>query len=211
MSGRAGCGPSCGCEAGVPAPRREREHWRSLEQLAGTEEARAFLEREFPVGASEIDPIDRRSFVQLLGATLSLAGLAACRRPVEKIVPFVQPPEEVLPGIPKRYATTLPLGLGGYGLLVTSHEGRPTKIEGNELHPATRGSASAQMQAAILGLYDPDRSLLWAYAVTIKQWRLMYQLGAARKRAGHRPMPVRELLTRIRQHKRSRSGSALSD
>jgi len=153
------CGSGCGCGQGGRPERREREHWRSLEQLEGTAEARAFLEREFPEGASELpEGVDRRSFVQLLGATLSLAGLAACRKPVENIVPFVKPPEDLVPGIPKRYATTMPLGIDGYGLLVESHEGRPTKIEGNELHPATRGSASAQMQAAILGLYDPDRS-----------------------------------------------------
>jgi len=140
----------------VTAP---REHWRSLEQLAGTPEARAYLEREFPVGASELpEGIDRRSLVQLLGASLALAGLAGCRKPVENIVPFVEPPETLVPGIPKNYATTMPFGIGGYGLLVESHEGRPTKIEGNELHPATAGAASAQMQAAILGLYDPDRS-----------------------------------------------------
>jgi hypothetical protein len=128
-------------------------------RASGDATAREFREREFPVGASELpEGIDRRALVQMLGASLSLAGLAACRRPVETIVPFVTPPDEFLPGIPKRYATTMPFGATGYGLLVESHEGRPTKIEGNELHPATRGSASAQMQAAILGLYDPDRS-----------------------------------------------------
>ncbi|MCM2270473.1 MAG: TAT-variant-translocated molybdopterin oxidoreductase, partial [Thermoanaerobaculia bacterium] len=153
------CGSSCGCGAASPPPRHARTAWRSLEELAGDAEARAFREREFPVGASELpEGIDRRSLVQMLGASLSLAGLAACRRPVEQIVPFVAPPEEYLPGVPKRYATTMPFGAAGYGLLVESHEGRPTKIEGNELHPASRGAASAQMQAAILGLYDPDRS-----------------------------------------------------
>jgi MoCo/4Fe-4S cofactor protein with predicted Tat translocation signal len=142
-----------------PTEAPPREHWRSLEQLAGTAEARAFEEREFPVGASELpEGIDRRQLIQLLGASMALAGLTACRRPVENIVPFVTPPEELVPGIPKQYATTMPFGLDGYGLLVESHEGRPTKIEGNELHPATAGAASAQMQAAILGLYDPDRS-----------------------------------------------------
>jgi len=154
----AACGPGCGCGSGAP-PRREREHWRSLDELADTAAARAFREREFPEGASELpDDIDRRTLVQLLGATLSLAGLAACRRPVENIVPFVTPPDDLVPGVPKRYATTMPFGIGGYGLVVESHEGRPTKVEGNELHPATLGSASAQMQASILGLYDPDRS-----------------------------------------------------
>ncbi len=158
-SASGGCGSACGCGGGGEPRRREREHWRSLEQLADSPESRAFLEREFPEGASELpEGIDRRSLVQLLGASLSLAGLAGCRRPVENIVPFVAPPEETVPGIPRRYATTMPFGIEGYGLLVESHEGRPTKIEGNELHPGTAGSASAQMQASILGLYDPDRS-----------------------------------------------------
>jgi MoCo/4Fe-4S cofactor protein with predicted Tat translocation signal len=138
---------------------RERAHWRSLEELADAAGARTGAGSEFAPGAQEPpEEMDRRTLVQLLGATLSLAGLAACRRPVEHIVPFVTPPEEVLPGIAKRYATTMPAGLGGNGLLVTSREGRPTKIEGNELHPATRGRASARMQAALLALYDPDRS-----------------------------------------------------
>jgi molybdopterin-containing oxidoreductase family iron-sulfur binding subunit len=153
--GGCGGGNNCGCNGSRPEPR----HWRSLEELADTPEARSFREREFPVGASELpEEIDRRSLVQILGASLSLAGLAACRRPVETIVPFVTPPEDLVPGMPKRYATTMPLGLAAYGLVVESSEGRPTKIEGNELHPSTRGAASALMQAAILDLYDPDRS-----------------------------------------------------
>ncbi len=156
------CGPGCGCGAKTEPQESvwgRREHWRSLEQLAGSPESQAFLEREFPVGASELpEGIDRRTLVQLLGASLALAGAAGCRRPVENIVPYVSPPEEMIPGIAKHYATTMPFGTDGYGLLVESHEGRPTKIEGNELHPATAGSASAQMQASILGLYDPDRS-----------------------------------------------------
>ncbi|HYU32798.1 MAG TPA: TAT-variant-translocated molybdopterin oxidoreductase, partial [Thermoanaerobaculia bacterium] len=136
-----------------------REHWRSLEQLAGTPEARAYLEREFPVGASELpEGIDRRSLVQLLGASLALAGLAGCRKPVENIVPFVEPPETLVPGIPKNYATTMPFGIGGYGLLVESHEGRPTKIEGNPDHPGSLGGTTVYEQASVLTLYDPDRS-----------------------------------------------------
>jgi molybdopterin-containing oxidoreductase family iron-sulfur binding subunit len=157
VSERAARGAGCGGATG--AARRERVHWRSLEALAGSEEARAYLEREFPAGASEPPAgIDRRALVQLLGAALSLAGLAACRKPVETIVPFVTPPEDLRPGVPKRYATAMPFGLGALGLLVESHEGRPTKVEGNELHPASRGAASALAQASILGLYDPDRS-----------------------------------------------------
>jgi molybdopterin-containing oxidoreductase family iron-sulfur binding subunit len=134
-------------------------YWRSLGQLEGRPESRAFLEREFPEGASELpEGISRRELMTLLGASLSLAGLAGCRRPVEEIVPFVTAPEEMVPGIPVHYATTMPFRRSAYGLIVESHEGRPTKIEGNPSHPSTLGASSARVQASVLGLYDPDRS-----------------------------------------------------
>ena len=136
-----------------------RVHWRSLGQLEGSPKSQSFREREFPEGASEApDAISRRHVLTLLGASVSLAGLAACRRPEEHIVPYVEAPEQVIPGVPRYYATTMPSGTSAYGLVVESHEGRPTKIEGNELHPATLGSSSARVQAAVLDLYDPDRS-----------------------------------------------------
>ena len=94
----------------------------------------------------------------LVGSALVRAGLAACRRPVEKIVPYVKAPEEALPGVPRHYATTMPFGLDAHGLVVESHEGRPTKIEGNPRHPSSAGASSALIQASILDLYDPDRS-----------------------------------------------------
>ncbi len=134
------------------------EYWRSLGELEDSPESRAFREREFTEGASEPpDAVSRRTLLGLLGATASLAGLA-CRRPEEHIVPYVEAPEQIVPGVPRRYATTLPNGTSAYGLVVESHEGRPTKIEGNELHPASLGSSSARVQASVLDLYDPDRS-----------------------------------------------------
>ena len=102
--------------------------------------------------------------MMLLGASLSLAGLAGCRRPVEEIVPYVTAPEEIVPGIPRYYATTMPFRRSAYGLIVESHEGRPTKIEGNPSHPSTLGASSSRIQASVLGLYDPDRS----QSVTLK-------------------------------------------
>jgi molybdopterin-containing oxidoreductase family iron-sulfur binding subunit len=134
-------------------------YWRSLGELEDSPSFRANLEREFTEGASELpEGVTRREMIQLLGASLSLAGLAACRRPVEKIVPYVNAPEEIIPGVARRYATTMPFGRSAYGLVVESHEGRPTKIEGNELHPGTNGRSSVRTQASILGLYDPDRT-----------------------------------------------------
>src|SRR5687767_11890605 len=99
--------------------------------------------------------------IRLLGASMSIAGLAGCdiiRRPVENIVPYVNAPEDVVPGIPRYFATTMPFGRSAYGLIVETHEGRPTKIEGNPAHPSTLGASSSRIQASVLGLYDPDRS-----------------------------------------------------
>src|SRR5687768_1621992 len=136
-----------------------RDYWRSLAQIDDRPEFRAALEREFPEGASELsEGVTRREMMMLLGASLSLAGLAGCRRPVEEIVPYVTAPEDVVPGIPRYYATTMPFRRSAYGLIVESHEGRPTKIEGNRSHPSTLGASCSLVQASVLGLYDPDRS-----------------------------------------------------
>lgn len=136
-----------------------KEYWRSLDQLADTPEFRELVEREFPESASEMNnPLSRRRFLSLMGASIAFAGLASCRKPVEKILPYVKAPETIVPGIPQYYATTMPLGTSAYGLIVESHEGRPTKIEGNEKHPSSLGKSNAWIQASVLGLFDPDRS-----------------------------------------------------
>ncbi len=139
---------------------RGREYWRSLESLAETPEFKEFLHREFPQNASEwLDPVGRRNFLKLMGASLALAGVSACtRQPNEELVPYVRQPEELVPGKPLFFATAMPMNGAGIGLLVESHEGRPTKIEGNPDHPSSRGATDVFAQAAILGLYDPDRS-----------------------------------------------------
>jgi MoCo/4Fe-4S cofactor protein with predicted Tat translocation signal len=139
---------------------RGREYWRSLEAVAETPEFKEFLHREFPQNASEwLDPVGRRGFLKLMGASLALAGVTACtRQPEETIVPYVRQPEELVPGKPLFFATAMPFAGSGVGLLVESHEGRPTKIEGNPDHPSSLGATDLFAQAAILGLYDPDRS-----------------------------------------------------
>jgi molybdopterin-containing oxidoreductase family iron-sulfur binding subunit len=154
---------------GVPPV--SRTYWRSLAQIEDLPEYRSALEREFPEGASELpDGITRRELMMLVGASLSLAGVAGCRRPVEEIVPYVTAPEEIVPGIPRYYATTMPFGRSAYGLIVESHEGRPTKIEGNPSHPSTLGASSSRVQASVLGLYDPDRSQSIALKGERKSW-----------------------------------------
>ena len=136
------------------------EYWRSLEELAGSADFREALHREFPKGASEwVDSVSRRGFLQVMGASMALAGMTGCvRLPLEPIVPYVRQPEEVVPGRPMFYATAMTLGGYASPLLVESHLGRPTKIEGNEQHPASLGGTDIFAQASILGMYDPDRS-----------------------------------------------------
>lgn len=143
------------------------DYWRSLNEVADTEEFRTYLHREFPEGASEWnDALGRRKFLQLMGASLAFAGLTSCtRQPIEKIVPYVRAPEQMVPGKPLYFASALTHGGFARGVLVESHMGRPTKIEGNPMHPANPREGGAQFgptdvfaQAAILDLYDPDRT-----------------------------------------------------
>jgi MoCo/4Fe-4S cofactor protein with predicted Tat translocation signal len=136
------------------------EYWRSLQELAGSEEFQTALHREFPKGASEwLDSVSRRGFLKVMGASLGLAGMTSCvRLPLEPIVPYVRQPENVIPGRPKYYATAVTLGGYASPVLVESHLGRPTKIEGNDLHPASLGGTDIFTQASILTMYDPDRS-----------------------------------------------------
>jgi molybdopterin-containing oxidoreductase family iron-sulfur binding subunit len=140
--------------------KRGREFWQSLEELASTDEFEELLHREFPQHAAEWDEgTDRRTFLKLMGASLALAGLAGCSyQPPETIVPYVRQPEEIIPGKPLYFATAMPFAGGATPLLVRSYMGRPTKIEGNDLHPASQGAADVFAQASVLGLYDPDRS-----------------------------------------------------
>ncbi len=142
-----------------------REFWRSLEELADTEKFREFLHREFPaVNPSEadpawLDPVGRRNFLKLMSASLAFAGLTACtNQPKEYLVPYVKTPDGLIPGKAQFYATAMTMNGVASGLLVESHEGRPTKIEGNPDHPASRGGTTVYEQASVLNLYDPDRS-----------------------------------------------------
>ncbi|HXX19028.1 MAG TPA: TAT-variant-translocated molybdopterin oxidoreductase [Candidatus Acidoferrum sp.] len=136
--------------------------WQSLEELSNTKSFRGFLENEFPAN-SELDrktfSIERRDVLKLMAASTALAGLSACTKlPPEKIVPYAHPPEEIIPGRPLFYATSFSQHGVSSGVLVESHMGRPTKIEGNPDHPGSRGGSDVFTQASILTLYDPDRS-----------------------------------------------------
>src|SRR5215510_1564204 len=169
-------------------PRGWKKYWRSLEELADSPAFREFVAREFPQQAEEWnDPIERRTFMKLMGASLALAGLSGCVfQPPEKIVPNVKQPEEHVPGKALFYATAAPLFGVATPILVRSNEGRPTKIEGNPEHPNNspidfppedpvrdkRGSSATDIftQASILSLYDPDRSPTPTFRETISTW-----------------------------------------
>ncbi len=140
-------------------------YWRSLDEIAGTEGFQDFLHREFPRQASEWEDVEgRRNFLKLMGASLALAGLGACtRQPTETIMPYVNQPESVIPGRPLYFASAFTVSGVARPILVESHMGRPTKIEGNPEHPASLGSTDAMTQASVLGLYDPDRSQTVTY------------------------------------------------
>jgi len=153
--------------------KKSTKYYKGLAHAQNPESVQAWLDDEFPHRKS-IPDIDRRGFLKLMGGTLALAGLTSvgCRNlPETKIVPFVNGPEGANPGEHKSYATMCSLGGYAMGLLVTSHEGRPTKIEGNPLHPASLGSTDAKTQAQVLGLYDPDRLKSVMYKGDPASWK----------------------------------------
>ncbi|HEX7699103.1 MAG TPA: TAT-variant-translocated molybdopterin oxidoreductase, partial [Kofleriaceae bacterium] len=146
--------------------------WRTLDEQIDDPAFRERLYNEFPSEIEAItDPVARRTFLKLMGASLALAGVTACtRQPAEKILPYVRQPEDLVPGQPLFYATAMTLGGVATGILVESHEGRPTKVEGNPLHPGSLGATDIFAQAAVLGLYDPDRSQTVTNAGEIRPW-----------------------------------------
>ena len=143
-------------------PLTGKRYWRSLDELSDTPEFREWLQREFPDGAVELDGDywSRRNFLKLMGASVALAGfgLTSCRRPEAHLVPFSKSVEWTIPGKPLFYATAMARRTGAMPLVVTTHDGRPTKIDGNPLHPTSGGASDTFAQASILDLYDPTRS-----------------------------------------------------
>ncbi len=137
-----------------------KRFWRSVDELADTPEFQAAVEREFPAAAQEwVDPVSRRGFLKLMGASMALAGMTGCtKQPEETIYPYVKQPEDLVLGKPMYFATAHPFSTGGVPLLVKSDEFRPIKIDGNPEHPYNHGGSDAFTQGTLLDLYDPDRS-----------------------------------------------------
>jgi len=139
----------------------EQSLWRSIEERTGDPSVQPMVDREFSEGASILeDEVSRRTFLKMMGASLALAGVAGCspiRKPKQFIQPYAIAPDGLIPGEHIHYATAMSLGHHVMGVLLESHEGRPTKLEGNPLHPSSVGGASVWHQASVLELYDPDR------------------------------------------------------
>lgn len=135
------------------------EYWKSLDEKVDSPEFKEWLHREFPEGASEMSGVNRRHFLKVMAASFSLAGvgMAGCRRPRRHVLPYAKQPENVIQGLPNFYSTSMPLSWGNIPVVVESHQGRPTKIEGNPSFNRYRGATDAFTQASVLDLYDPDR------------------------------------------------------
>ncbi|HBR93203.1 MAG TPA: hydrogenase [Opitutae bacterium] len=135
-------------------------YWKSLDDLAETPAFSEWVQREFPTGASEMEGVNRRQFMKVMAASFGLAGLgmAGCRRPEQNILPYSKQPENLIPGVPVYYTSSQPGARDNVPVIVETHTGRPTKIEGNPSYKPYGGATSVYTQASILDLYDPDRA-----------------------------------------------------
>ncbi|HUA91351.1 MAG TPA: TAT-variant-translocated molybdopterin oxidoreductase [Terracidiphilus sp.] len=149
-----------------------KRFWRSLDELADTAEFQAAVEREFPGSAQEwVDPVSRRGFLKLMGASMALAGLAGCtKQPDEPIYPYIKAPEDLVLGKPMYFATAHPFTTGAVPLLVKSSEFRPIKVDGNPEHAYNQGGSDPYTQGTLLALYDPDRSQHVTYRGERRGW-----------------------------------------
>ena len=149
-----------------------KRYWRSIDELAGTPEFQEAVEREFPAASQEwVDPVSRRGFMKLMGASMALAGLAGCaKQPDEPIYPYVKQPEDLVLGKPNYFASAHPFVTGAVPTLVKSDQFRPIKVDGNPEHSYNRGSSDVFTQGTLLDLYDPDRSKHVTYMGEASEW-----------------------------------------
>jgi MoCo/4Fe-4S cofactor protein with predicted Tat translocation signal len=166
--------------------KKGKRYWRSIDELAGTPEFDRAVEKEFPDSAQEwIDPVSRRGFMKLMGASMALAGLAGCtKQPDEPIYPYVKQPEDLVLGKANYFATAHPFPTGGIPLLVKSDAFRPIKVDGNPDHPYNLGSSDVFTQGSLLDLYDPDRSQNATFRGNAAEWPEFYQAYRERLNAG---------------------------
>jgi len=163
-----------------------KRYWRSIDELAGTPEFEAAVAKEFPDAAQEwVDPVSRRGFMKLMGASLALAGLAGCtKQPDEPIYAYVKAPEDLILGKPMYFATAHPTAVGGVPLLVKSDAYRPIKVDGNPDHAYNLGSSDPYTQGTLLDLYDPDRSQHGTLRGENREWAEFVEVYRERLIAG---------------------------
>jgi len=149
-----------------------KRYWRSIDELADTAEFQAAVEKEFPGSAQEwVDPVSRRGFMKLMGASMALAGLAGCaKQPDEPIYPYVKAPEDLILGKPMYFASAHPFATGAVPVLVKSDQFRPIKVDGNPEHPYNLGGSDPYTQGTLLQLYDPDRSKHVSFRGEDREW-----------------------------------------
>jgi MoCo/4Fe-4S cofactor protein with predicted Tat translocation signal len=149
-----------------------KKYWRSIDELADTPAFQEMVRHEFPSQVSEwIDPVSRRGFLKVMGASLALAGLSGCtKQPDEPIYPYIKQPEDLVLGRPMYFATASPFPTGAIPLLVKSDAFRPIKLDGNPEHPFNRGTSDPLTQGTLLDLYDPDRSQRVLYRGEVREW-----------------------------------------
>jgi MoCo/4Fe-4S cofactor protein with predicted Tat translocation signal len=149
-----------------------KQFWRSVDELENTPAFQAAVEKEFPSAAQEwVDPVSRRGFLKVMGASMALAGLAGCtKQPDEPIYPYVKAPEDLILGKPMYFASANPLPTGAVPLLVKTDEFRPIKVDGNPDHAYNHGSSDVFSQGTLLDLYDPDRSQHVTYQGEAREW-----------------------------------------
>jgi molybdopterin-containing oxidoreductase family iron-sulfur binding subunit len=208
--------PQSGTRWNASLPAQGRTYWRSLDELADTPEFRQWLEHEFPAGATELaDPVNRRHFMKIMSASFLLAGfgLTGCRRPVSNILPFTKQPEGYIHGVPQYYATAMPSRGEAIPLVVKSNEGRPTKVEGNALHPDSNGATDRFAQASVLDLYDPDRAMHFKQAgkVVTQPAALDFLSGLSRQFAENKGEGLCFLLERSSSPSRARLQKEISE
>ena len=154
------------------ASQHGKTYWRSLNELAESDEFAEIVRQEFPRQAQLLGEMSRRDFLKVLGASLALAGLTACiPQGQEKILPYSNAPEDLVPGKPMFFASAMPMDGFGQGVLVRSETGRPIKVDGNPRHPVSQGTSNMFMQASILDLYDPDRAQKVTKQGAAKTWQ----------------------------------------
>lgn len=151
-------------------PEGKPAYWKSLEEKAESPDYVLHSETEFPKQSIWDTEISRRDFLKIMGASMAMAAFSGCRKPIEKIFPQAENPEYQIPGKALFYATALPIGGYGRGVLVASYEGRPIKIEGNIKHPDSLGATDAISQAMVLSMYDNDRSKVLLHNGSVDSW-----------------------------------------